>query len=179
MSEYVVDSIEVDEEVVIQTAEVRAAVDRLLHRISRMGYTVQFLFCVTLALEEAVANAVRHGNRNDPKKQVRLRLVASRDGVQVEVEDEGDGFDADSVPDPLSEDGLVRPSGRGILLMRSFMDAVAFHQQGTLVSMNKRFRPVCPPRPALLDELPRLCDVTARDESKHGVVFHAAPRHSG
>ena len=108
-------------------------------RLCRLGYKVDFLFCVSLAFEEALANAVQHGSRHDLSKKLRVRLTAVQSGVEVEIEDEGDGFNPDEVPDPLSEDNLVRPPGRGLLLMRSLMDRVVFNDRGNRVTMFKAY----------------------------------------
>lgn len=90
------------------------------------------------AVREAVTNGMRHGNRMDPAKRLRMRIETAGAGpsvagcgadaasgeIAVSVEDEGEGFDTELVPDPLAEDNLLKASGRGIFFMRQFMDEV-------------------------------------------------------
>ena len=77
---------------------------------------------IGMAVRECMVNAVVHGNRYNKKKKVHLDLEPSSTGLTVIIGDEGDGFDLDSLPDPLSPDNLLRQSGRGLLLVRAFMD---------------------------------------------------------
>ena len=78
------------------------------------------------ALREALANAVRHGNRQNPDQVVRIFFTIENSTATIRVEDEGDGFDPAEVPDPTAPENLLRPSGRGIFYMRQFMDRVEF-----------------------------------------------------
>jgi serine/threonine-protein kinase RsbW len=90
------------------------------------------------ALREAVANAVRHGNRQAPDRSVRIDFRIEECEVSIRVEDEGEGFDLSEVPDPTNPENLLRPSGRGIFYMRQFMDRVEFGRTpggGTAVEM--------------------------------------------
>lgn len=94
-----------------------------------------------LAIREAVANGVRHGNLQEPAKKVELTCELKQDVMALRITDEGSGFDVDAIPDPLAEDNLFNPSGRGILLMRAFMDDVQFSfgdNGGTHVTLEKR-----------------------------------------
>jgi len=75
-----------------------------------------------MSVREAVINALQYGNKMSPEKQVRLTLVLGPDKLEIRVQDQGEGFDLKDVPDPLAEENLLKSSGRGILLMRSFMD---------------------------------------------------------
>ncbi len=94
-----------------------------------------------ISIMEAVNNAIQHGNQGDESKQVHLRLASSSDAIEIWVRDEGAGFDLASVPDPTDPDNLMNVSGRGILMMRSFMDEVDFSagSEGLEVRMAKRF----------------------------------------
>lgn len=97
-----------------------------------------------LAIREAVANGVRHGNQLDPDKYVEVEFDLKQDEMILRITDQGEGFDLTAVPDPLAPDNLFNPSGRGILLMRSFMDEVSFDsasQGGTVVTMRKSLPP--------------------------------------
>ncbi len=97
-----------------------------------------------LAIREAVANGVLHGNKADPDKRVAVSFHLNQREISIEVRDEGEGFDLDSLPDPLSPDNLYKPRGRGILLMRTFMDDLDFEfnrESGTVVTLRKRIVP--------------------------------------
>ena len=90
-----------------------------------------------VATSEAVNNAISHGNRNDPSKNVTLDVHYTEDEVLVTVEDEGGGFNPESVPDPLAPENLLKPSGRGIHIMKSLMNKVdfTFTRSGTRITM--------------------------------------------
>lgn len=84
------------------------------------------VFWLSTALREAVANAIRHGNHEDPKRRVIISLRVVDRVVSIRVDDEGSGFAPELIPDPTEPDHLLRPSGRGIFYMRQFMDRVDF-----------------------------------------------------
>jgi len=94
-------------------------------------------FCVRLALEEAIVNAVKHGNRLDSSKWVDVDCKLFSGLFLAEVADQGEGFDLHSVPDPTQPEFIKRPVGRGLLLMRSFMTGVEFNDRGNRVRMWK------------------------------------------
>jgi serine/threonine-protein kinase RsbW len=96
---------------------------------------------LVMAAREAVINAIRHGNREQPDKKVEVAVDLEESEIVVRVEDRGRGFDPDSLPDPTAPDNLLRPSGRGIFLMRQFVDSVEYSfpsKRGTVVTMRKR-----------------------------------------
>ena len=123
-------------------SEVKAispVVDRLIHLIEESRCIYGEEHSVELALREALNNAVLHGNRQDPGKQVRVYCRCELgEGVFVVVKDQGTGFDPDAIPDPLAAENVWAEHGRGILLMRSQMDEVLFECQGSEVHMRKR-----------------------------------------
>ena len=90
---------------------------------------------VDMAVREAVANAVKHGNKLDETKQVEITFENSDDGFEITVRDFGAGFTVEEVPDPTHPENLLKASGRGILFMRSFMDEVQWsnHAQGGMI----------------------------------------------
>jgi serine/threonine-protein kinase RsbW len=94
---------------------------------------------IAMITREAAANAVLHGNRKDPNKSVRAKFSLTSEALTIQVADEGSGFDPSAVPDPLSPEGLLKPSGRGIFLMRAIMDEVNFRQlsPGTEITLVK------------------------------------------
>jgi serine/threonine-protein kinase RsbW len=119
------------------TEEVPSAIQTVTEAMAGKGYTKYAIFGMTLAMEEALLNAIKHGNQGDPTKQVRVRHRATLERVVVQVEDDGLGFDPDKVPDPLTEENLERPSGRGLLLMRSYMTWIRINRRGNLVTLCK------------------------------------------
>jgi serine/threonine-protein kinase RsbW len=97
---------------------------------------------IEMAIHESVINAIWHGNKNDASKQVLLRFQILEDRLEIRIRDEGEGFDLDAVADPLKEENLLRVSGRGIFLIRSFMDEFRVERLrdgGTEVTMIKKF----------------------------------------
>jgi serine/threonine-protein kinase RsbW len=110
----------------IEVAE-RALAD-LCHRA---GCAEEEAYWMVTALREAVANAVRHGNRQDPERLVRIAYTMEGSKVTIRVEDEGEGFDPADIPDPTDPENLLRPSGRGIFYMRQFMNRVDFSSTPT------------------------------------------------
>lgn len=107
----------------------------------RYGFDAEALFGIDMAVREAVTNAVLHGNRQDESKTVELGFTFSGSTLSITVRDEGEGFNPADVPDPTDEQNLLKTSGRGILFMRSFMDAVEWEQHtggGTIVRMTKK-----------------------------------------
>jgi serine/threonine-protein kinase RsbW len=83
---------------------------------------------IAMVSREAAVNAVLHGNKKDPAKQVRATFDLTSEDLTIKVADEGEGFDPSTIPDPLSPEGLLKPSGRGVFLMRAIMDEVNFRQ---------------------------------------------------
>src|SRR5688572_10232026 len=85
------------------------------------GWIEKDIFATKLALDEALANAMKHGNGFDPGKEVKVELEVDSDLVVVTVQDEGEGYDPKDLPDPLAAENLERSCGRGVFLMRQFM----------------------------------------------------------
>ena len=117
---------------------VQAVVDDLL---GRLGLEEEERHWIGLAVREAVANAIKHGNAADPEKQVEVEVGVVTDEVVVTIRDQGSGFDPGRVANPLAPENLLRPGGRGIFYMRSLMDAVDYRfgeNGGTEVVLRKR-----------------------------------------
>jgi serine/threonine-protein kinase RsbW len=91
-----------------------------------------------LCVSEAVTNGMLHGNKMDESKTVHLTAKAKKGEVIVTVQDEGKGFDPDAVPDPLDEANLLKPSGRGVFLMKTYCDEVNYDRNGTRVTLIMR-----------------------------------------
>ncbi len=96
---------------------------------------------IGMSVRESVTNAIQHGNKLDSSKKVDICYEIKTDQLSIYVRDQGSGFRADQIPNPLSSDNLLKPSGRGIFYIRTFMDEVEFRtlsQGGTEVHMVKR-----------------------------------------
>ncbi len=94
---------------------------------------------IAMVAREAVINAILHGNKKDPAKQVHVGFELNDESLHIRIADEGLGLDPDTVPDPLAPENILRSSGRGIFLMRAIMDEVHFHQldPGTEIELIK------------------------------------------
>jgi len=108
---------------------------QILAELEANGFSDEDLFAVHLGLQEAFINALRHGNNMDPRKQIKVEYTVDRHKVEVFLEDEGGGFDADKVPDPRCGENLYKAEGRGLFLMRSYMDIVEYNERGNCVHM--------------------------------------------
>lgn len=106
------------------------------------GFEADQIQAIAMAVREATINAVLHGNQHDPAKRVHVTFERSPGGLQVAVRDEGKGFNGTGIPDPLQPENLLKQSGRGIFLIRSFMDEVHFRNlhPGTEITLIKRVR---------------------------------------
>lgn len=111
---------------------------KILDELTTIGFNSHSHFAVKLALEEALINAIKHGNKLDRNKKVEIEAKISPDLVEITIEDEGPGFDRSSVPDPTEEENLEKCSGRGILLMEAYMNSVKWSNKGRRVKMVKR-----------------------------------------
>jgi serine/threonine-protein kinase RsbW len=116
----------------------KAVVDEVLGQLKALRWNEPDLFGVRLALEEAVINAIKHGNRFDESKCVEIMCRVTQDLLHIEIADEGEGFVPEDVPDPTDPENLEKPSGRGIVLMRNFMSMVAYNESGNRVIMEKQ-----------------------------------------
>ncbi|OYT72777.1 MAG: anti-sigma regulatory factor [Chloracidobacterium sp. CP2_5A] len=93
---------------------------------------------IILALDEAIANAIKHGNHEDPSKSVHVLVEFQKDEVIFTITDEGDGFDLSALPDPTDPSCLMRTCGRGVMLIYHVMDEVEYSPRGNQVRMRKR-----------------------------------------
>src|SRR5262245_307326 len=118
-------------------SEARKVQDEIERALAAHGFDEREVFGVRLALEEALVNAIKHGNQLDRRKKVRIVYLIHRDRFDVRITDEGRGFDPEDVPDPMAVENFERASGRGLLLMRHYMTEVVFHPPGNHLSMSK------------------------------------------
>lgn len=118
----------------------------------KAGFDEDELFKITMAVREAAVNAVLHGNAYDPEKRITALFENTGDSLVIRITDQGKGLDPSTLPDPLAPENLLRGSGRGIFLMRSFMDEVNFKQlhPGTELTLIKHLEG--PQQPASKEE---------------------------
>lgn len=95
-------------------------------------------FAIKLALEETLINAIKHGNKLDQTKHVHVEWKITPQIAEITIEDEGPGFDRDTVPNPTEEDNLEKLTGRGLLLIESYMDSVEYSKGGRRVKLVKK-----------------------------------------
>ena len=95
------------------------------------------VFSIKLAVEEALVNAIKHGNQMEPDKTVRVAYTVTDEQFSIRIEDEGSGFNPADVPDPTDERFIERPCGRGLLIIRNFMTSVDYIGRGNVVVMFK------------------------------------------
>ena len=118
-------------------AEARRVQDEIERALKLFLFDDREIFSIKLALEEALVNAIKHGNQMDRNKKVRISYRVTADRFDIHITDEGKGFDPEDVPDPMAVENLERPCGRGLLLMRHYMTEVTFHPPGNRLSMSK------------------------------------------
>ncbi len=109
--------------------------------LERLGLDSDARHWVDIAVREAVANAIKHGNAQDPGKTVEVDAGVEAGVLVIRIEDRGTGFDPAALSDPLAPENLLKPNGRGIFYMKSFMDAVDYTSRpggGTVVTLRKR-----------------------------------------
>ena len=111
---------------------------KLLIQVANYGYSEADTFAIKLALEESLNNAIRHGNMCDPDKTIAVRFSIDSSRAAITISDQGKGFDPNAVPDPTADENLEKPCGRGIMLMRAYMDEVRYNKKGNEVYMVKR-----------------------------------------
>ena len=95
------------------------------------------IFDIKLCVEEAVINAIVHGNCHDKNKSVRITSWVEDSRLNVEVEDEGSGFNRESLADPTANDNIMKGSGRGVYLINKFMDEIGYNDSGNKIKMTK------------------------------------------
>ncbi len=117
--------------------DVARVIEAVAAAMTAVGNSENDIYRVHLSLEEAIVNAHKHGHGGDWGKPVTVRWHVSSDGVVVQVEDEGVGFDPEQVPDPLAPENLERPSGRGLLIMRNYLSGVCHNERGNTICLCK------------------------------------------
>lgn len=112
--------------------------EKIIAQMEEAGFEDKDIFGMRLALEEGIVNAIKHGNRMDPDKQVFITCQIDETLVEVKIKDEGEGFVPEEVPDPTDDENLEKPCGRGIMLMKAFMDVIEYLENGTMLHLLKK-----------------------------------------
>lgn len=118
--------------------EIDAIQQAVLSSMTALGWTDDARFALRLVLEESLVNAHVHGNRRDLARSIQVAWAVSPGEVRLTIEDEGEGYDPAAVPDPTEEHNLDVPSGRGLVLMKAYMDEVSHNERGNIVHMVRR-----------------------------------------
>lgn len=129
--------------------EARKVIAAIIQDVEQQGYDPRLVFGIRLALDEALQNAIHHGNHDDPHKQITVEYSVTQQHFRTSITDEGRGFAPDKLPDPRADENLEKLSGRGVMLMKAYMSRVDFNEQGnrvTLVKMRQCSLPKVPQR---------------------------------
>lgn len=113
-------------------------IQEILDRMDSLGWSQKEQLDTHLCLEEAFMNAIKHGNRNDSQRCVETKCWINVENFRIQIQDEGTGFRMEEVPDCTKPENLANSSGRGLMMMRYFMDVVQYNQSGNVVTMEKR-----------------------------------------
>lgn len=110
----------------------------LMKRVEKLGVVKSEQSNLFVALDEAFVNAVKHGNKFDANKLIRVTAEVSKQEARFTIEDEGEGFDVNNIPDPLDPENLFKTSGRGVLFIYNIMDEVKYNERGNRLTMVKK-----------------------------------------
>lgn len=119
------------------TADGLAVQEKIVSLMEQFEYSTRDVFAMRLSLEEAITNAIRHGNRFSPDKQVAICCTIDGQRMRVVVQDQGDGFEPEEVPDPTAAEFIERPNGRGLLLMRAYLNHCEYSDGGRCLTMER------------------------------------------
>jgi serine/threonine-protein kinase RsbW len=126
-----------DQRIPNDTSVGRELLDELVVQLKRAEWSEHDVHGVHLSVEEALVNAIKHGNNEDPDTSVHVVFKVSAAEILIQITDQGEGFDPHEVPDPTLDENLAVPSGRGLMLMKAFMSVVHYNDKGNQVIMEK------------------------------------------
>ncbi len=129
-------------------AAVQKVSQEILDQVLLHGFDQDSVFGIHLALEESLVNAVKHGNQSNPEKKVYVECLITPEKLDISITDEGQGFNPSELPDPRCDRNLYKCSGRGVLLIRTYMDIVEYNDRGNCVHMVKYCRPSLEKKPS-------------------------------
>ncbi|MDR2115169.1 MAG: ATP-binding protein [Planctomycetaceae bacterium] len=112
-------------------------IEEVMEQIALGGWSNKEKFAVNMALEEALINAIQHGNNSDLSKQVHFSCRLNAQRIYVRIEDEGPGFDPNAIPDPTDPEHIMIASGRGVLLIKNFVSCVRWNETGNVLEFEK------------------------------------------
>lgn len=115
-----------------------AILNYLLKRVEKLGVVNPEKSNLFIALDEAFVNAVKHGNKFDSQKLVKITAEISNQEARFTIEDEGEGFDVNAIPDPTNPENLFKTSGRGVMFIYNIMDEVKYNERGNRLEMVKK-----------------------------------------
>jgi len=115
-------------------------IDELFRGVDKSLFSENDSFHIKLCLEEALVNAMKHGNKLDPNLNVELTVETEPKALTITIVNQGEGFDHKSIDDPTKEHNLRKPSGRGVFIIKTHMDQVEFFDQGRGIKMTKFFK---------------------------------------
>ncbi|MCA9065288.1 MAG: ATP-binding protein [Planctomycetaceae bacterium] len=118
--------------------------EEIVQLMEQFQYSTRDVFAMRLSLEEGLTNAIRHGNKLSPDKSVGVTCSIDFERMRIVIQDQGDGFEPEAVPDPTIEELLERPTGRGLMLMEAYLDEIAYEDGGRrliMVRMRNSDRP--------------------------------------
>ena len=119
------------------TADGLGVQEKLVALMEQFEYSMRDVFAMRLSLEEGITNAIRHGNKFSSDKNVMIRCEISTETMRVVVVDEGEGFDPEDIPDPTLEEFIERPCGRGLMLMRAYLNICEYSDGGRCLTMER------------------------------------------
>ncbi len=128
----------IDFEVPGQMSLMNDILEYLMNRVEKLGVVKPEKSNLFVALDEAFVNAVKHGNKYDKSKMIRVSVEISPEQASFTIEDEGEGFDLEAIPDPTDPENLFKTSGRGVMFIYNIMDEVVYNQRGNKLTMVKR-----------------------------------------
>lgn len=126
-----------DETIPSDTTRGQEIQERIIELMEQYQFSDRDVFSTRLALEEGIINAIKHGNRMDLNKSVHIQWGISSEKIRVVIADQGEGFNPGDVPDPTADENLERPCGRGIMLMKAFMDLIEYNESGNQLTIEK------------------------------------------
>lgn len=112
-------------------------IEILLDQLEASGWITKDVFGIHMSMEEAILNAIRHGNKCSADKKVHVLIEISPTQFYAKITDEGCGFDPSKVPDPTLDENIGRTSGRGVVLMKNFVDEIIYNEKGNSVELKK------------------------------------------
>lgn len=129
---------EIEKQIASNVDQASAVVRELVQQLKQNAWPEKDAFGIHMAAEEALMNAVKHGNELDESKKVDVIIRLTNDHFYARIADEGEGFDPDDVPDPCEDCNIDKTSGRGVSLIRKFVDSVWYNESGNVIEFEKK-----------------------------------------